>query len=81
MKGIAKVIESLAERNDDFRLLLYPARNHPLVFMVLKPINTGSTPLKLQALYSPPNHGDGVVHLTRADAEADTEQLDGRTSE
>jgi len=43
--------------------------------------NTGSTPLKLYTLYAPPNHRDGVVHHTRAQAEADTEQFDGKTSE
>jgi mannose-6-phosphate isomerase-like protein (cupin superfamily) len=44
-------------------------------------INTGSAPLKLYTLYAPPNHRDGVVHHTRADAEADTEHFDGKTSE
>jgi mannose-6-phosphate isomerase-like protein (cupin superfamily) len=44
-------------------------------------INTGNAPLKLYTLYAPPNHRDGVVHPTRADAEADTEHFDGRTSE
>ena len=44
-------------------------------------INTGSIPLKLYTLYAPPNHRDGVVHHTRADAEADTEHFDGGTSE
>ena len=44
-------------------------------------INTGNAPLKLYTLYSPPNHRDGVVHRTRADAEADTEHFDGKTSE
>jgi mannose-6-phosphate isomerase-like protein (cupin superfamily) len=44
-------------------------------------INTGNAPLKLYTLYSPPNHRDGVVHHTRADAEADTEHFDGKTSE
>ena len=44
-------------------------------------INTGSSPLKLYTLYSPPNHRDGVVHATRADAEADAEEFDGKTSE
>jgi mannose-6-phosphate isomerase-like protein (cupin superfamily) len=43
-------------------------------------INTGSEPLKLYTLYAPPNHRDGVVHHTRADAEADTEHFDGKTS-
>ena len=44
-------------------------------------INTGSVPLKLYTLYAPPNHRDGVVHHTRADAEADNEHFDGRTTE
>jgi len=44
-------------------------------------INTGAVPLKLYTLYSPPNHRDGVVHQTRADAEADTEHFDGKTTE
>jgi len=44
-------------------------------------INTGQTPLKLYTLYAPPNHRDGVVHHTRADAEADYEDFDGKTTE
>jgi len=44
-------------------------------------VNTGSVPLKLYTLYAPPNHRDGVVHHTRAQAEADTEKFDGKTSE
>ena len=44
-------------------------------------INTGSVPMKLYTLYAPPNHRDGVVHATRADAEADTEHFDGKTTE
>jgi len=43
--------------------------------------NTGTAPLKLYTLYAPPNHRDGVVHHTRGQAEADTEQFDGKTSE
>jgi len=44
-------------------------------------INTGTTPMKLYTLYAPPNHRDGVVHHTRADAEADKEHFDGKTTE
>lgn len=44
-------------------------------------INTGSVPLKLYTLYAPPNHRDGVVNPTRADAEADDEQFEGETTE
>lgn len=35
--------------------------------------NTGRTPLKLFTIYSPPNHIDGRVHATRAEADADNE--------
>jgi len=44
-------------------------------------INTGSVPMKLYTLYAPPNHRDGVVHHTRADAEADNEHFDNKTTE
>ncbi len=44
-------------------------------------INTGTGPLKLYTVYSPPNHRDGVVHPTRKDAEADSEHFDGKTTE
>lgn len=44
-------------------------------------INTGTVPLKLYTLYSPPNHADGVVHHSRADAEADNEHFTGKTTE
>ena len=44
-------------------------------------INTGPVPLKLYTLYAPPNHRDGVVHHTRAEAEKDNEHFDGKTTE
>jgi mannose-6-phosphate isomerase-like protein (cupin superfamily) len=44
-------------------------------------INIGSVPLKLFTLYAPPNHRDGVVHHTRAEAEADNEHFDGKMTE
>jgi len=130
MKGFVQDIESLATHNDEFRRVLYTAKNCQLVLMALKPqeeigaevhkldqffrveagsgeavidglrtpistgfavlvpagarhniVNTGEEPLKLYTLYAPPNHRDGVVHHRRADAEADTEHFDGKTSE
>jgi mannose-6-phosphate isomerase-like protein (cupin superfamily) len=33
-------------------------------------VNIGSDELKLYSLYSPPEHPDGTVHRTKADAEA-----------
>lgn len=36
-------------------------------------INTSATePLKLYTIYTPPQHKDGVIHQTKAKAEADT---------
>jgi hypothetical protein len=32
-------------------------------------------------LYALPNHRDGVVHHTRAEAENDNEHFDGKTTE
>jgi mannose-6-phosphate isomerase-like protein (cupin superfamily) len=130
MKGFVKDIEGLAVKNEEFRRVLYTAKNCQLVVMALKPkeeigaevhkldqffrveegtgeavldgvrtaihagfavvgasgtkhniINTGSVPLKLYTLYAPPNHRDGVVHHTRAEAEADSEHFNGKTTE
>ncbi len=44
-------------------------------------INTGEAPMKLYTLYMPPHHHDGVIHKTKAAAEADTEHFDGKTTE
>jgi mannose-6-phosphate isomerase-like protein (cupin superfamily) len=57
-----------------FAVLVPAGTNHNIV-------NTGAVPMKLYTVYSPPNHRDGVVHRTRADAEADTEHFDGKTTE
>lgn len=43
--------------------------------------NTGSEPLKIYTVYAPPNHIDGRVHKTKADADADTaDEAVGETS-
>lgn len=57
-----------------FAVLVPAGANHNI-------INTGTAPLKLYTLYAPPNHRDGVVHQTRADAENDVEHFDGKTTE
>lgn len=45
-------------------------------------VNTGSVDMKLYTIYSPPEHRDGTVHRTKADAEADTgDHFDGKTTE
>ena len=57
-----------------FAVLIPAGTNHNIV-------NTGNVPLKLYTLYAPPNHRDGVIHHTRADALADNEHFDGKTTE
>ncbi len=130
MKGYVQNIESIAVKNEEFRRVVYTAKNCQLVVMALKPkeeigaevhkldqffrveegtgevvldgvrtdissgfavlvpagmnhniINTGSDPMKLYTIYSPPNHRDGVVHHTRSEAEKDNEHFDGKTTE
>lgn len=44
-------------------------------------INTGSKPLKFYTLYGPPDHKEGVVHATKADALGGEEHFDGTTTE
>ena len=44
-------------------------------------INGPSGSMKLYTLYAPPNHRDGTVHATKADAEADEEHFDRKTTE
>jgi mannose-6-phosphate isomerase-like protein (cupin superfamily) len=44
-------------------------------------VNSGSETLRLYTIYSPPEHIDGTVHVTRADALAAHEHFDGKTTE
>jgi hypothetical protein len=37
--------------------------------------------LKLYTIYSPAHHKDGVVRATKAEAEADSPEFDGATTE
>lgn len=43
--------------------------------------NTGDKPLNLYTLYAPPEHVDGTVHATKADADAAHAHFDGKTTE
>ena len=45
--------------------------------------NTGAQPLKMYTLYGPPEHKDGIVQSTKAEAEArhHDEEWDGGTTE
>ncbi len=44
-------------------------------------INTGDAPLALYTLYGPPEHREGVVRATKAEADASEEHFDGATTE
>lgn len=131
MKGYVTNIEKDAIANENFRKVLYTAKNSQLVLMSLKPQEEIGTEvhnldqfirveqgegiaildgvesllfdgsaivipagtqhnvkntsfdkaMKLYTIYSPPEHRDGVVHETKADALAQAEHFDGKTSE
>ncbi len=132
MKGFVDNIEKLSLENENFRKVLYTAKNSQLVVMSLLPgeeigmevhhldqfirvesgqgkaildgvehdisdgfavvvpagtnhniINTSQAEkMKLYTVYSPPNHKDGKIHVTKADAEADEgEHFEGVTTE
>jgi len=132
MEGLVTNIEKESLDNENFRKVLYTAKNSQVVVMSLKPnedigmethgldqfirvekgtgktilngtehelkdgsavvvpagvehniINTSATePMKLYTVYSPPNHKDGTIHKTKADAAADEkEHFDGKTTE
>ncbi len=57
-----------------FAVLVPAGTNHKI-------INTGNVPLKPYTLYALPNHRDGVVHHTRAEAEKDNEHFDDNSTE
>ena len=44
-------------------------------------VNTGDEPLLLYTLYAPPEHRDRTRHVTKADADAEEEHFDGKTTE
>jgi mannose-6-phosphate isomerase-like protein (cupin superfamily) len=131
MKGYIENIEKATKENENFRKVLYTAKNSQLVLMTLRPgeeigeevhtldqfirveegegkavldgvehkiedgsaivipagmrhnvINDSDEEMKLYTIYSPPEHKDGVVHSTKADALADKEDhFDGVTTE
>jgi mannose-6-phosphate isomerase-like protein (cupin superfamily) len=59
---------------DDFAMIVPASARHNVK-------NTGKEPMKLYTLYAPPEHVDGAVHATKADATASKEHFDGRTTE
>jgi hypothetical protein len=68
-------VQQSALPNNQFRKVLF-TNKHSQVLMSISPefINTGTEDMKLFTLYSPPEHSDGVVHATKADALAHPEE-------
>ena len=56
-------VDESHEVEDDWGLIVPAGVWHNVV-------NTGQVELKLYSLYSPPEHADGTVHVTRAEADA-----------
>jgi len=67
------LIDGARHRVEDDDAIIVPAGARHNV------VNTGNSPLKLYTLYGPPEHRDGVVQRTKADAFE--EHFDGRTTE
>ncbi|PLC50759.1 cupin [Pollutimonas subterranea] len=75
-EGSGEVIidgQSRAIKDDDAVIVPAGARHNV--------VNNGDQPLKLYTIYGPPEHRDGVVHATKAQADASDEHFDGKTTE
>jgi len=44
-------------------------------------VNTGTEPLKLYTIYAAPEHREGTIHRTKAEAAESHEHFDGQTTE
>lgn len=55
-------VDETHEVSDDWAVIIPAGTWHNVV-------NTGTDDLKLYSLYSPPEHPDGTIHLTKAEAE------------
>jgi mannose-6-phosphate isomerase-like protein (cupin superfamily) len=76
-KGIGKVIinGNEYEVKDGFAVIVPAGAEHNV-------INTSSSDrLSLYTIYSPAHHQDGVVRKTKAEAEANGPEFDGKTTE
>ena len=60
--GRTEEVDETYDVEDDWAIIVPAGVWHNVV-------NTGSDELKLYSLYSPPEHPDGTVHRTKADAE------------
>ena len=73
-KGEVTIDGARSKLDDDMAIVVPAGARHNVR-------NTGEKPLKLYTLYGPPEHVDGTVHATKADADASEEHFDGKTTE
>ncbi|MDR3547706.1 MAG: cupin domain-containing protein [Candidatus Pacebacteria bacterium] len=77
-KGTGKAVLDGVEHPiaDGFAIVVPKGTRHNIV-------NESATePMKLYTLYAPPDHKDGTIHKTKADAQADaSDHFDGATTE
>jgi mannose-6-phosphate isomerase-like protein (cupin superfamily) len=73
-EGVVKIDGADNRVAEDFAVIVSAGARHNV-------INTGSGPLRMYTIYGPPEHVDGLVERTKADAEATHEEWDGKTSE
>ncbi|MFH0932995.1 MAG: cupin domain-containing protein [Nitrospirota bacterium] len=76
-KGKGKAVLDDVEHKieDDYAIVIPAGTRHNI-------INTSKDKeMKLYTIYSPPEHRDAVIHKTKADAMADDEHFDGKTTE
>ena len=73
-KGEVRIDDNRSKIKSDDAIIVPAGARHNIV-------NTGDKPLQLYTLYAPPEHRDGTVHVTKADAEAAAEHFDGKTTE
>ena len=73
--GIAYMDDVEQEIKDDWAIVIPAGMKHNVK-------NTGESELKLYTIYSPPEHIDGIIHKTKAEAEADEDDhFNGKTTE
>jgi mannose-6-phosphate isomerase-like protein (cupin superfamily) len=76
-KGKGKAVLDAVEHKieDDYAVVIPAGTRHNI-------INTSDDKeMKLYTIYSPPEHRDGVIHKTKAEALSDDEHFDGVTTE
>ena len=75
-QGVVDIDGAANAVSDDFAVIVPAGARHNVR-------NTGNRPLRLYTVYGPPEHLDGIVHATKAEADARhaDEEWDGETTE